>query len=161
MYVFLSKTSIGYSIRAAGVNPKAARFGGISVSKAIIISMLISGGLAGLAGAVEISGIHHRLINAFDSTQWIGFTAIAVALVGRLQPLGVVVSSLFMGGLLVGVDSMSRSTGTPIFLSYVLEALVVVFLLVAEYLRRVFPSISNKLVWLRTAVRGEKKNGNL
>ena len=158
VYILLSKTSIGYAIRAAGVNPKAARYGGINVSKSIIISMVVSGGLAGLAGAVEIAGIHHSLINAFDAAPGYGFTAIAVALLGGLQPLGIFLSSLFMGGLPVGVDSMSRSTGIPIFLSYVMEALVVLFLLAAEYFRRIYPSISHKLGWLRTTGTGRKEN---
>jgi len=158
VYILFSKTTLGYDIRAVGVNPKAARYGGINVSKAVIISMFISGGLAGLAGAVELSGIHHRLIYGFSPGY--GWTGIAVALLGGLQSFGIILSSLLMGGLLVGVDSMARHVDIPIFLSFVMQALVVLFLLAAEYLKRVSPSASIKQVWLKiTGFKRREKIG--
>jgi ABC-type uncharacterized transport system permease subunit len=97
VYFIMWHTPLGVKIKAVGFNQNASRFAGIHVEKTIIIALAISGGLAGLAGAGEIAGIHHRVLPGFSSNY--GWDAIAVALLGRLHPLGIVLSSLFWAAL--------------------------------------------------------------
>jgi len=130
IYVFLFKTVYGYRIRAIGASNKAADYGGINISKNIILTMFISGGLAGLVGAGEISGIQHRLMGGFSP--WYGYFGVLVALLGRLHPFGVLIASVLFGGLLVGGDFMQRAAGVSAPLVYVLQGLIVIFLIGGE-----------------------------
>jgi len=133
--VFISllfrKTVLGYKIQAIGANPEASRYAGIEVSKTIIIVMVISGGLAGLAGMGEIAGVQHRLMSGFSP--WYGFLGILVAMLGKLRPFGIVVASILFGGLLVGGDAMQRVGGVPAPLVFVLQGLIVLLLLFYEH----------------------------
>jgi len=124
-YLLLRRTVFGYEIRSVGNNPKAAKYGGIDISKCIILVMIISGGLAGLAGMSEIYGIQHRMIGGLSPGY--GFLAVLVALVGKLNPIGVVFVAFLYGALLVGGDMMQRSVGVPVTLVFVLQALIVIF----------------------------------
>ena len=85
VYVFLWRTTIGYRIRAVGLNPRAARYAGINVPRYIILSMGLSGAFAGLAGAVEILGLHHRMFEPLAVSAGYGFSGIVVALFGKLH----------------------------------------------------------------------------
>lgn len=134
VYIILWKTTLGYEIRAVGSNPEAARYGGISVGRKVVTAMTISGGLAGLAGMGEILGIHHRLISAFSPGY--GYTAIAVALLGRLHPLGVVLAAILFGILEVGSGTIQRTAGVPVQVLYIIQGLVILFLLLGEFLHR-------------------------
>ena len=89
VYVFLWRTKWGYELRATGSNPSAAEYGGISVRRQIVLAMAISGGLAGMVGINEVLGYRHRYYDGFSDSY--GFTGIAVALLGRNHPVGVVV----------------------------------------------------------------------
>lgn len=127
LYVVLFQTSLGYQIRAVGKNQVAARAAGIQVSKNIIIAMLISGGLAGLAGAIELTGLSpHRLD---QSAPGYGYTAIAVALLGRLHPIGVVFSALLFGVLQAGSETMKLEAQVPTKLTWVIQATVLLLVL--------------------------------
>ncbi|NPV76101.1 MAG: ABC transporter permease [Anaerolineae bacterium] len=121
----LSKTMLGFQIRAVGENARAARVAGVSINKTIIWTMILSGALAGLAGGIEISGVQHRLIERFSPGY--GFLAIAVALVGRLSPIGVIFSSVLFAALIAGADTMQRVAGVPIPVVYLIEGLVIIF----------------------------------
>lgn len=121
----IRKTSLGFQIRAVGENARGARVAGISVEKTIIWAMLLSGSLAGLAGGIEITGVQHRLIEDFSPGY--GFLAIAVALVGRLSPIGVIFSSVLFAALIAGADTMQRVAGVPIPAIYLIEGLVIIF----------------------------------
>ncbi len=99
VWVFLNRTRKGYEIRLIGDNPRAARYAGINIGRTIILVMLISGGLAGLAGATEISGVVHRLQDNFSPGY--GFTGIIVAFLARFNPLGVVVAAIAFGALIL------------------------------------------------------------
>jgi general nucleoside transport system permease protein len=121
----LTRTVLGYQIRAIGDGRRAAQTGGIHVARTIVLTMLISGALAGLAGAVEIAGVQHRLVEGFSPGY--GYLAIAVALLGRLNPFGVVLAGILFAALLNGADAMQRTAGVPITVVFVIEGLVILF----------------------------------
>ncbi len=137
LYLFLSKSVFGYRLKAVGASPKAATYAGINVSKTMLISMLISSGLAGIAGAIDLSAIHHRLIAGHSLSVQYGYTAIPVAILSELHPLGVVFSSIFFAGLAVGVDMMARKLGMNVFLSIVMQAIIIIFVISGPPLRRI------------------------
>jgi simple sugar transport system permease protein len=93
--------------------------------------MFIGGGLAGLAGMVEITGIHHRLLASFSPGY--GYSAIAVALLGKSHPIGIILTALFFGGLSQGAGSMQRLSQVPVTVVYVLQGLVILFIMSGEY----------------------------
>ncbi|TRO46283.1 ABC transporter permease [Candidatus Bathyarchaeota archaeon] len=121
----LQRTTIGYEIRAIGLNAKAAESGGISIKKGIILALVASGALAGLGGAGEILGVHHRFIDGFSPGY--GWDGLAVALIGGLNPYGAIFAAVFIGALRSGGQSMSRSTGVPLDIVFILQALVILF----------------------------------
>src|ERR1044072_5553205 len=109
VYVFLWRTKWGYEIRATGANPSAAEYGGISVRKQIVLAMAVSGGLAGMVGINEVLGYRYRYYDGFSDNY--GFTGIAVALLGRNHPVGVILSALLFAVLQHGgiyVDGFSE-----------------------------------------------------
>ncbi len=126
IWFVLQKTSIGFQIRAVGENQKAARVGGISVSRTIILTMVFSGMLSGLAGATEVSGIQRRLVEGFSPGY--GYLAIAVALLANLNPLAIIFSSVLFAALLNGADAMQRAANVPVPVIYVIEGLVIFFI---------------------------------
>ena len=126
VYVFLWKTKWGYELRAVGQNPSAAEYGGISPKKQIIVAMTISGMLAGMVGIGEVMGTRHHFESGF-SADW-GFLGIAVALLGRNHPLGVLIAAIFFGVLLRGeifVDAFTRYVSKD--LGWVLQAIIILF----------------------------------
>ena len=137
VYVFLWKTKWGYEIRATGANPKAAEYGGISVKKQIVLAMAVSGGLAGLVAVNEVLGYRYRYYQGF-SPQY-GFTGIAVALLGRNHPVGVLIAAIFFGALTRGglfVDIFTEKVSKDLVL--VLQALVILFVAVESLFRNQF-----------------------
>lgn len=134
VYFFLWHTVPGYQIRAVGANAKAAALGGINISRNIILSMLISGGLAGIAGMVEISGLHYRIIDGFSPNY--GSTAILVALLGKTHPMGVVMASILFGGLIIGTDAMTRAVDVPGSIVFIIQGVVVLCVLAGELIAR-------------------------
>ncbi|HTP01378.1 MAG TPA: ABC transporter permease [Anaerolineales bacterium] len=125
VYFFLWRTTIGYRIRAVGLNPDASRYAGINVAFNQALAMTLAGGLAGLAGAVEVIGVQHRLLDGITSGY--GFTGIVAALLGNLHPLGLIPASILFGGLLVGANEMQRSVQVPSSLITAILGLVVLF----------------------------------
>jgi len=126
VYVFLWKTKWGYELRAVGENPSAAEYGGISTKKQIILAMTISGMLAGMVGIGEVQGTRHHYEVGF-SADW-GFLGIAVALLGRNHPFGVLVAAIFFGVLSRGeifVDAFTRYVSKD--LGWVLQAVIILF----------------------------------
>jgi simple sugar transport system permease protein len=132
VYIFLWRTTIGYRIRAVGLNPSASRYAGINVPRYVISSLGLSGAFAGLAGAVEILGLHHRMFEPTAVSAGYGFTGIVAALFGKLHPLGTIPSSILFGGLLVGGDKMQRAVQIPQVLVTALLGLVVLFVVSSE-----------------------------
>lgn len=131
-YIILWKSTDGYKMRAVGKNPVASKYGGINVKKYLIMSIFLSGGLCGLAGMVEICGIHHRLLDGVSAGY--GFSGIVVALFGRLHPLACIPASFLFGSLLVGADMLQRSMGVPGSMVYVIQGLIVIFVASSDIL---------------------------
>lgn len=125
----LWRTTLGFRWRLVGASPSAARYAGVSPAKAIIGLMVSAGALAGLAGAIECLGIHYRLIEGFSAG--FGFNAVAIALMGALNPLYVLPAALFFGFLETGALAMQRQIGVPSSLVLVIQGLTMVFVLCA------------------------------
>jgi simple sugar transport system permease protein len=126
-YIWLFHSNAGFEVRAFGRNPRAAAFYGIPVERVAVAVMGLSGALAGLGGAVQLSAISHRLFERF-SPGW-GYEAIAVALVARLNPLAVVPSALFFGALDNGAQAIQRAQGISPVLVQAIQGLVIFVLL--------------------------------
>jgi simple sugar transport system permease protein len=135
----LHNTTMGYEIRAIGLNMTAAENAGISVKRGVLIALLISGAMAGLGGSGEVLGVHRRFIEGFSPGY--GWDGLAVALVGGLHPIGVVLAAVLFGALRSGGMMMTRATGVPLDIVLLLQALVIVFvsapMLIRLLLRRV------------------------
>jgi simple sugar transport system permease protein len=130
MYVLLWKTPLGYEIRAIGNNPTASKYKGINLNRTMVLVMMLSGAIAGLAGGSELAGIQHRL--RLDISTGYGYTGIIIALLGRLHPVGVILAAVFFGGLINGSTSMQITTGVPVALVYSVQGIVLVCLLTAD-----------------------------
>ncbi len=139
VYILLWRTTLGYRIRAVGLNREAARYAGINVSQHIALSLALSGALAGLAGAVQIFGVNFRMFTDGSATGFTGsagFHGIVAALFGQLHPLGTIPASFFFGGLLVGANKLQRAVQVPAALIITLNGLVVVFVVSTELWRQ-------------------------
>ncbi len=132
-YLILWKTKRGYELRAVGLNPQAAEYGGINVARNTIIAMAISGAFAGLAGTEQILGLHNRFIIRFSAD--LGFMGVAVALLGKNHPFGVILAAILFGALQAGSAAMDRLTSVPRELITIIQALII-FFVAAEYLIR-------------------------
>jgi simple sugar transport system permease protein len=126
----LFRTVAGFEMRAAGLNATASRLAGIDVDRRIMMALILSGALAGIAGAVEVSAVARRMYEHF-SPGW-GFTSIAVALLGRLHPAGVVVAAFFFGALDAGSNAMQRAAGVSSVLVSLIQGTIVVFLVLLD-----------------------------
>jgi simple sugar transport system permease protein len=135
VYLLLWRTTIGYRIRAVGLNPAAARYAGIPVKRYLALSLILSGAFSGLAGAVEVIGVHHRMLEGLSGGY--GFSGIVAALFGKLHPLGAIPASFLFGALLVGADKMQRTVQVPSALIIALQGLVVLFVVASDlYVRQ-------------------------
>jgi simple sugar transport system permease protein len=126
VYLFLWRTKWGYEIRATGSNPTAAEYGGISIRKQIVVAMAVSGGLAGMVGINEVLGYHHRYYDGFSDN--FGFTGIAVALLGRNHPVGVLIAAFLFAILQRGgipVDAFTHSVTKDIV--QILQGIIILF----------------------------------
>ena len=138
-HVLLFRTVLGFAMRAAGLNPIAARLAGLRVPGALLGALAISGAFAGLAGGIEVSAVTFRLYDQFSPGY--GYTAIAVALLGRLQPAAVIVAAVFFAALDTGSAAMQRSAGVSSVLVSVIQATVIFSLIAVEW-RRASPLAS-------------------
>jgi simple sugar transport system permease protein len=125
----------GFQLRAVGLSPRAAEISGrIDSRRMAAVALAVSGAIAGLAGGVEVAGVSYALFQ--NLSPGYGFTAIAVALLGRLHPFGVVLAGLLFGALEAGAGAMQREAGVPAVAVYVVEAVVILVVLLAESVRR-------------------------
>jgi simple sugar transport system permease protein len=120
LWFVLTRTAFGMRMRAVGLGPEAARFAGINVGRTMLISALISGGIAGLAGVSEIGGIHYHLIDAISPG--FGYTGILIATLGGLTAWGVAIAAVFIGIIDTGAQTVSRALGVPAYLGDVIQA---------------------------------------
>jgi len=131
--IAIYKTRFGYEVRVIGENPDAARYAGIDFLKTTLWVMVISGGVAGLAGIGEVAGIHHYLSYPASISSGYGFTAIIVAWLAKLNPFYVIISSIFFAGILVGGDAIQISLGLPAATVEVFNGTLLVFLIMGDY----------------------------
>ncbi len=136
VYLLLKETKIGYEINVYGLNPEAARYAGINKTKVLAFVMIISGGLAGLAGVGEVAGIHHRLRYPWTISCGYGYTAIITAWLARLNPLVLLPVTFFFGGLLVGGDVIRIDLQLPISVVYLFNGLILLSLVSSELILR-------------------------
>jgi len=131
-YVWVARTRQGFEIRVVGENPHAARYAGISQGKVVIMVMLVSGGLAGIAGVGEVAGVQRMLLDPAKLSLGYGYTAIIVAWLARRNPLAVLVTSVFFGVIMAGGDVIKVSLGLPFQLVNVFNGLILFFLIGSE-----------------------------
>jgi ABC-type uncharacterized transport system permease subunit len=148
----LFRSTKGFEFRAVGLNPSAARYAGMSIGRTVVLTMMISGGLAGLAGASEILGTNGRLTPGF-SPGW-GFDAIALALLGGSRPAGVVGAALVFGALRAGATPMQAATGIPIDLVVVIQALVIMFIAAPALVRGIYRIKAARAVGPEITIKG-------
>ena len=133
VWFVLSRTAFGMNMRAVGMGPPAARFAGIKVERTLLVSALVSGGIAGLAGVSEVAGIHYHLVDGISGGA--GYTGIIVATLGTLNPWGVAAAALFIGLIDTGAQSVSRALGVPVYLGDVIQATLLITTLAALLLQ--------------------------
>jgi simple sugar transport system permease protein len=135
LWVFDRKTLAGFQLRATGANPLAAKvIGRVKTDQVFAAALIISGACAGLAGATEISGTTYALFQ--NLSPGYGFTAIAVALLARLDPLATILTGLLFAGLEAGASAMQREAGVPAVSVFIVEAVIIIVVLLTEVGRR-------------------------
>jgi simple sugar transport system permease protein len=132
----LNKSTLGFEIRTVGLNPDAAKYAGINVKRTIILTMALSGMLAGLAGTVEVTGLNYRHELGFSIGY--GFDAIAIALLGRSHPLGVVLAAILFAAMRNGATRMQFLTQMPVDLISMLQALILLFVAADAIVRYIY-----------------------
>jgi ABC-type uncharacterized transport system permease subunit len=132
----LNKTTLGFEIRTVGANPDAAKYAGINVKRIIILTMALSGMLAGLAGTIEVTGLNYRHELGFSIGY--GFDAIAIALLGRSHPLGVVLAAILFAAMRNGATRMQFLTQMPVDLISMLQALILLFVAADAIIRYIY-----------------------
>jgi general nucleoside transport system permease protein len=136
VYILLFKTKWGFELRTVGANSHAARYAGMNIVFNTVLAMSLSGALAGMAGANEVMGINHNLAVAFSSGY--GFDAIALALIGKNHPLGVVLAALLFGFLRNGAVQMQLTAGIPIDIISILQAFILAFIAAPAIIRTIY-----------------------
>lgn len=136
VYWLLFKTRWGFDLRTVGANPRAARYAGMNIVTVTIVAMSLSGALAGLAGANEVLGVNYNLAVAFSSGY--GFDSIALALLGKSHPVGVILAALLFGTLRNGAIQMQLAAGIPIDIISVMQAMILAFIAAPAIIRTVY-----------------------
>jgi simple sugar transport system permease protein len=152
VYWFLFKTKWGFDLRTVGANPRAARYAGMNIVRSTIVAMSLSGALAGMAGANELLGVNHHLSQSFSPGY--GFDSIALALLGRNHPLGVVLAALLFGTLRNGATRMQAAAGIPIDIISVMQALILAFIAAPAIVRTIYRLKKPKKAEAEIHVRG-------
>jgi ABC-type uncharacterized transport system permease subunit len=147
VWFIFNRTTFGYEIRTVGGNPQAARFAGINANWVIARVSLLGGGLCGLAGANAILGVQHVLLDNFSTG--IGYTAIAVALLGSLNAVGILAAAVLFGALEIGSSNMQYQAGVPSALGGLIEGMILVFFLIS------IPVLG----WRARLARGRRQGG--
>lgn len=141
VYLFLWKTTIGYKFRAVGAEAKAAKYAGMNVKKYLMLAIVISGGFSGMAGTMEVIGVHHRALDGISAGY--GFSGIVVALFGGLHPLGIIPASVLFGLLILGADMMQRAVEVPSAIVLAIQGLVILAI------------VSTRIFFVNKRIKGE------
>ena len=129
LWFLVRKTTLGFAIDAVGESPRAAHHAGHNVARVTLLTAAISGALAGLAGVGEVGGIQYQVMGSISPGY--GYAGLVVAMLARLNPLGVVPAAIFLAAITAGADEMSRQTGVPVFLADVIQGVTLLAMLVA------------------------------
>lgn len=143
IWFILKHTTLGYKLRAVGYNFHAAEYGGINVKKNMIVSMTIAGALSGLAGALQVMGVSHR-VSLLAAMEGYGFDGIAVSLIGNSTPVGCVFSGLLFGGLKYGGPKMQPAMGAPSEIVNIVIGVIVFFIAIPQLIRLIIGFKKNK-----------------
>ncbi len=146
LWILMKYSTLGFEIRAVGANARAAAFAGMPVAAVTVKVALLSGALAGLAGAIEVAG--RSTYVTLDMSPGYGYSGIVIAMLAALNPLGVVAAAVFIAGVLVGADSMSRAVNVPTYIADVIVAVSLLSMLVASLL------VNGRIRFGRAAARG-------
>jgi simple sugar transport system permease protein len=141
--IFIYRTRFGYEVRVVGENPDAAKYAGIDFFRTTLMIMIISGGVAGLAGIGEVAGVHHHLSYPESISSGYGYTAIIVAWLAKLNPYYVFLSSMFFAGIMVGGDAIQISLRLPAATVAVFNGTLLFFLIMGDY----FLKHKVKVIW--------------
>jgi general nucleoside transport system permease protein len=136
LYWFLFKTTLGFEIRSVGANPDAAKYAGMNIVRNFVLVMALAGALAGLAGSAQVLGVDHWVGQGFSAGY--GFDAIAIALLGKSHPLGVVVAAVLFGFLRSGATNMQSIARVPIDIISIIQGLVIIFIAAPDIIRRLY-----------------------
>ena len=134
LWAVMKYTTFGFAVRAVGANARGAAFVGVPVRRTVLAVALCSGALAGFAGAIEVAGRAGYV--TLDMSPGYGYTGIVIAMLAGLNPLGVVAAAIFVAGVLVGADSMSRGVAVPTYIADVIVAIALLSMLVATAFAR-------------------------
>jgi simple sugar transport system permease protein len=148
----LFRSTKGFEFRAVGLNPRAARYAGMSITWSIVLSMVIAGGLAGLAGASLMLGGSKHLTPGFSAGY--GFDGIAVALIGATRPAGVVAAAILFGALRAGATPMQAATGTPIDIVVIIQAFVIMFIAAPALVRAIYRIRARRTIGTEVFTKG-------
>jgi len=136
MWWLIFRTTVGFEMRTVGQNPRAARYAGMSVSRMVVLAMILAGGLAGLAGAIETLGLNHKFAPEFSGA--VGFDGITVALLGQTHPLGVIFAAFLLGAMDAGAAKMQFESGVAADIIQIIQALVLAFVAAPTIIRQMF-----------------------
>lgn len=136
VFWFLWKTVLGFEIRTVGANPNVAKYAGINVPRCIVLAMALSGALAGLAGAVEVVGLNYYHTPSFSVGY--GFDSIAIALLGKSHPFGIIPAALLFGAMRNGATAMQFHTGVSVDIISIIQALILIFVAADAIVRHIF-----------------------
>ncbi|MEL7609844.1 MAG: ABC transporter permease [Bacillota bacterium] len=140
VWFFFQRTTPGFEMRLSGINPKAANYAGVNARKTLMLAIVISGGLAGMGGAIELIGNQYRLLEGFSSGY--GFDAIGIAVMGQYHPVGIALSAFLFAAMRVGAGAMQRGVGVPLPLVSILQGIIIVSVIVsAYYVRKVSETV--------------------
>ena len=136
VFYLLWRTILGFEIRMVGINPTAARYAGVNVGRTMVLTMSLSGAIAGIGGAVQVLALTHFFSTGFNVGY--GFNSIAVAMLGGLHPIGVILASLLFGAMDAGAGVMQMRTGVPIDIVTIIQGLVLMFVAADLIIRQIF-----------------------
>jgi general nucleoside transport system permease protein len=134
IFILLNKTRLGYELIMTGSNNRAARYSGIKIEQKVLISAFLAGGLAGIAGIIEVLGFQFRVMDGI--TLGMGFTGIVTALLGRLNPFGLGLAAFLYAGMNVGSEAMQRASGIPTSIASSIQGLIILTLFVFDIFRK-------------------------
>ena len=150
-YIVLMKTTLGFKIRAVGLNANAAEYAGIQTKRTLIVTMALTGAFAGVAGFIEINGVQHILIQGFSPN--IGGEGTIIALLAYTNPIGIVFASLFFGFLKVGANIIQQTSKVPTSAITMIEGFVIIFVLISYYIQGTMAQRRSKKLLVRTKIQ--------